>query len=151
MNSKMTFYHILLNSDISSSIFFARVGQGHCDLTGNSICFSITDVPAWLKSLRLHKYASLFSQMTYEEMMILTEQHLESQVSNLLFLLMWKLAFFIQLSTLLTFRSDNREHNCHQTWWYIKSQWAMKLSNAPYSYIRAVTHMNSDFCLCPFA
>uniref|UniRef100_A0A3B5LQU7 SAM domain-containing protein n=1 Tax=Xiphophorus couchianus TaxID=32473 RepID=A0A3B5LQU7_9TELE len=38
-----------------------------------------TDVPAWLKSLRLHKYASLFSQMTYEEMMILTEQHLESQ------------------------------------------------------------------------
>uniref|UniRef100_A0A8C9SN57 Sterile alpha motif domain containing 4B n=1 Tax=Scleropages formosus TaxID=113540 RepID=A0A8C9SN57_SCLFO len=38
-----------------------------------------TDVPAWLKSLRLHKYAGLFSQMTYEEMMILTEQHLESQ------------------------------------------------------------------------
>ncbi|MED6255414.1 Protein Smaug 2 [Ataeniobius toweri] len=37
------------------------------------------DVPAWLKSLRLHKYASLFSQMTYQEMMILTEQHLESQ------------------------------------------------------------------------
>ncbi|KAM5145942.1 protein Smaug homolog 2 isoform 1-T1 [Mantella aurantiaca] len=37
------------------------------------------DVPTWLKSLRLHKYASLFSQMTYEEMMILTEQHLESQ------------------------------------------------------------------------
>ncbi|XP_052431330.1 protein Smaug homolog 2 isoform X1 [Carassius gibelio] len=37
------------------------------------------DVPAWLKSLRLHKYASLFSQMTYEEMMILTEKHLESQ------------------------------------------------------------------------
>ncbi|KAM4642232.1 protein Smaug homolog 2 isoform 2-T2 [Discoglossus pictus] len=37
------------------------------------------DVPTWLKSLRLHKYASLFSQMTYEEMMTLTEQHLESQ------------------------------------------------------------------------
>ncbi|XP_010890496.2 protein Smaug homolog 2 isoform X2 [Esox lucius] len=37
------------------------------------------DVPMWLKSLRLHKYAALFSQMTYEEMMILTEQHLESQ------------------------------------------------------------------------
>ncbi|XP_056613379.1 protein Smaug homolog 2 [Triplophysa dalaica] len=37
------------------------------------------DVPAWLKSLRLHKYATLFSQMTYEEMMILTERHLESQ------------------------------------------------------------------------
>uniref|UniRef100_A0A667XUI2 Sterile alpha motif domain containing 4B n=1 Tax=Myripristis murdjan TaxID=586833 RepID=A0A667XUI2_9TELE len=40
---------------------------------------SPADVPTWLKSLRLHKYASLFSQMTYEEMMILTEQHLESQ------------------------------------------------------------------------
>uniref|UniRef100_A0A8C4RC73 Sterile alpha motif domain containing 4B n=1 Tax=Erpetoichthys calabaricus TaxID=27687 RepID=A0A8C4RC73_ERPCA len=37
------------------------------------------DVPTWLKSLRLHKYAALFSQMTYEEMMTLTEQHLESQ------------------------------------------------------------------------
>ncbi|XP_053330144.1 protein Smaug homolog 2 isoform X2 [Spea bombifrons] len=36
------------------------------------------DVPTWLKSLRLHKYASLFSQMSYEEMMTLTEQHLES-------------------------------------------------------------------------
>uniref|UniRef100_A0A4W5Q677 Sterile alpha motif domain containing 4B n=1 Tax=Hucho hucho TaxID=62062 RepID=A0A4W5Q677_9TELE len=37
------------------------------------------DVPMWLKSLRLHKYAALFSQITYEEMMILTEHHLESQ------------------------------------------------------------------------
>lgn len=48
------------------------------------LCVSPPDVPAWLKSLRLHKYASLFSQMTYEEMMILTEQHLESQVSSTL-------------------------------------------------------------------
>ncbi|XP_007907746.1 protein Smaug homolog 1 isoform X2 [Callorhinchus milii] len=38
-----------------------------------------TDVPTWLKSLRLHKYASLFSQLTYEEMMTLTEQQLECQ------------------------------------------------------------------------
>nr|XP_023695664.1 protein Smaug homolog 1 isoform X1 [Paramormyrops kingsleyae] len=37
------------------------------------------DVPAWLKSLRLHKYASLFSTMTYDEMMSLTEQQLETQ------------------------------------------------------------------------
>ncbi|XP_053908933.1 protein Smaug homolog 2 isoform X2 [Cuculus canorus] len=37
------------------------------------------DVPSWLKSLRLHKYAALFSQMSYEEMMTLTERHLESQ------------------------------------------------------------------------
>uniref|UniRef100_A0A4W5Q629 Sterile alpha motif domain containing 4B n=1 Tax=Hucho hucho TaxID=62062 RepID=A0A4W5Q629_9TELE len=40
------------------------------------------DVPMWLKSLRLHKYAALFSQITYEEMMILTEHHLESQVCH---------------------------------------------------------------------
>ncbi|XP_046886995.1 protein Smaug homolog 1 isoform X2 [Hypomesus transpacificus] len=38
-----------------------------------------TNVPAWLKSLRLHKYAALFSTMTYDEMMSLTEQQLESQ------------------------------------------------------------------------
>ncbi|KAK9409309.1 protein Smaug 1 [Crotalus adamanteus] len=37
------------------------------------------DVPAWLKSLRLHKYAALFSQMTYDEMMSLTECQLEAQ------------------------------------------------------------------------
>ncbi|KAM9070405.1 protein Smaug homolog 1 isoform X7 [Sarcophilus harrisii] len=40
---------------------------------------SSTNVPAWLKSLRLHKYAALFSQMTYEEMMALTECQLEAQ------------------------------------------------------------------------
>lgn len=44
------------------------------------VCSRVLDVPTWLKSLRLHKYASLFSQMSYEEMMVLTEQHLESQV-----------------------------------------------------------------------
>uniref|UniRef100_A0A8C1ZRM2 Sterile alpha motif domain containing 4B n=1 Tax=Cyprinus carpio TaxID=7962 RepID=A0A8C1ZRM2_CYPCA len=57
--------------------------NGHMSFPGSggvtSPVSSSTDVPAWLKSLRLHKYASLFSQMTYEEMMILTEQHLESQ------------------------------------------------------------------------
>uniref|UniRef100_A0AAY4AJW6 Protein Smaug homolog 1 n=1 Tax=Denticeps clupeoides TaxID=299321 RepID=A0AAY4AJW6_9TELE len=37
------------------------------------------DVPSWLKSLRLHKYAALFSTMTYDEMMSLTEHQLESQ------------------------------------------------------------------------
>ncbi|XP_061671839.1 protein Smaug homolog 1 isoform X3 [Syngnathoides biaculeatus] len=37
------------------------------------------DVPAWLKSLRLHKYAALFSTMIYDEMMSLTEEQLEVQ------------------------------------------------------------------------
>ncbi|XP_072895981.1 protein Smaug homolog 1 isoform X4 [Hemitrygon akajei] len=38
-----------------------------------------TNVPAWLKSLRLHKYAGLFSKLTYEEMMALTEVQLEAR------------------------------------------------------------------------
>uniref|UniRef100_A0A673FV14 Protein Smaug homolog 1 n=1 Tax=Sinocyclocheilus rhinocerous TaxID=307959 RepID=A0A673FV14_9TELE len=37
------------------------------------------NVPSWLKSLRLHKYAGLFSTMTYDEMMSMTEQKLEAQ------------------------------------------------------------------------
>lgn len=37
------------------------------------------DVPLWLKSLRLHKYAALFSTMSYEEMLGLTEEQLEAQ------------------------------------------------------------------------
>ncbi|XP_077420998.1 protein Smaug homolog 1 isoform X1 [Vanacampus margaritifer] len=37
------------------------------------------DVPAWLKSLRLHKYAALFSTMTYDEMLSLSEEQLEAQ------------------------------------------------------------------------
>uniref|UniRef100_A0A915LCV3 Protein Smaug n=1 Tax=Romanomermis culicivorax TaxID=13658 RepID=A0A915LCV3_ROMCU len=35
------------------------------------------DVPSWLKSLRLHKYSPLFAQMTYDEMLKLTEEMLE--------------------------------------------------------------------------
>nr|SVE74189.1 EOG090X06H8 [Daphnia barbata] len=37
------------------------------------------DVPSWLKGLRLHKYAHLFSMLTYEEMLALTEEQLEVQ------------------------------------------------------------------------
>lgn len=37
------------------------------------------DVPAWLKSLRLHKYKQIFSELTYEEMLGLTEQQLEEK------------------------------------------------------------------------
>lgn len=37
------------------------------------------DVPSWLKSLRLHKYSSLFAQMSYEEMLQITEEKLEQK------------------------------------------------------------------------
>eukprot|EP00794_Sanderia_malayensis_P020007 gene20007-21968_t len=37
------------------------------------------DVPQWLKTLRLHKYSNIFSDLTYEEMMDLTEEYLEKK------------------------------------------------------------------------
>ncbi|XP_041131965.1 protein Smaug homolog 1-like isoform X2 [Polyodon spathula] len=53
-------------------------GTAHCT-TFHEEGSGMRDVPAWLKSLRLHKYAALFSTMTYDEMMSLTERQLESQ------------------------------------------------------------------------
>uniref|UniRef100_A0A8C6KES8 Protein Smaug n=1 Tax=Nothobranchius furzeri TaxID=105023 RepID=A0A8C6KES8_NOTFU len=66
-------------SSIASSGSEQTEEQGSARNTFTEDGSGMKDVPAWLKSLRLHKYASLFSQMTYDEMMILTEQHLESQ------------------------------------------------------------------------
>ena len=37
------------------------------------------DTSAWLKSLRLHKYKLIFSELSYEEMLGLTEQQLEER------------------------------------------------------------------------
>ncbi|KAM8904641.1 protein Smaug homolog 2 isoform 2-T2 [Spinachia spinachia] len=66
-------------SSVASSGSEQTEEQGSSRNTFQEDGSGMKDVPAWLKSLRLHKYASLFSQMTYEEMMILTEHHLESQ------------------------------------------------------------------------
>ncbi|XP_053488467.1 protein Smaug homolog 1 isoform X3 [Ictalurus furcatus] len=62
--------HLLLypSSSVPSTINTVGTGSG-----------SNSNVPAWLKSLRLHKYAGLFSTLTYDEMMSLTEQQLEAQ------------------------------------------------------------------------
>lgn len=38
--------------------------------------FLLLDIPSWLKSLRLHKYAWLFAQLSYDEMLNLTEEKL---------------------------------------------------------------------------
>ncbi|XP_002170483.3 protein Smaug homolog 1 isoform X1 [Hydra vulgaris] len=35
------------------------------------------DIPLWLKSLRLHKYAHIFTDVTYEEMMSFSDEYLE--------------------------------------------------------------------------
>lgn len=37
------------------------------------------DVPMWLKSLRLHKYSHIFTDITYEQMLGLTEDYLEQK------------------------------------------------------------------------
>ncbi|KAI1893308.1 hypothetical protein AGOR_G00122360 [Albula goreensis] len=66
-------------SSVASSGSEQTEDQGTTRNTFQEEGSGMKDVPTWLKSLRLHKYAALFSQMTYEEMMILTEQHLESQ------------------------------------------------------------------------
>ncbi|EEC12839.1 hypothetical protein IscW_ISCW008726 [Ixodes scapularis] len=59
-------------------LFTRLVGKG----CFKEACFSsgwCADVPGWLKSLRLHKYAYLFANMSYDEMMNLTEDKLEAQ------------------------------------------------------------------------
>uniref|UniRef100_G3RXL0 Sterile alpha motif domain containing 4B n=1 Tax=Gorilla gorilla gorilla TaxID=9595 RepID=G3RXL0_GORGO len=66
-------------SSVASSGSEQTEEQGSSRNTFQEDGSGMKDVPSWLKSLRLHKYAALFSQMSYEEMMTLTEQHLESQ------------------------------------------------------------------------
>ncbi|KAM3624888.1 uncharacterized protein V6R79_003483 [Siganus canaliculatus] len=65
--------HLLLypSSSVPATINTVGTGGG-----------SNANVPAWLKSLRLHKYAALFSTMAYDEMLALTEEQLEAQVTK---------------------------------------------------------------------
>ncbi|XP_048734803.1 protein Smaug homolog 1-like isoform X2 [Ostrea edulis] len=90
------------NRGRSQSITFEQVQSGHPPLSPQSSITSsgssdthhdmesvknsfleegsgMRDVPTWLKSLRLHKYAYLFQQMTYEEMLNVSEGWLETQ------------------------------------------------------------------------
>lgn len=46
------------------------------------LCVS-ADVPSWLKSLRLHKYQHLFAELTYSEMLLMSEAFLKQKVSVL--------------------------------------------------------------------
>ncbi|KAL1698171.1 hypothetical protein EV121DRAFT_168491, partial [Schizophyllum commune] len=39
----------------------------------------LTDIPGWLKSLRLHKYTACFAHMPWQEMVMLTEEQLEAK------------------------------------------------------------------------
>ncbi|XP_069690161.1 protein Smaug homolog 1 isoform X2 [Periplaneta americana] len=67
---------------LSPQSSLASSGSGSLDelRTGfSSDACGMRDVPAWLKSLRLHKYAQLFAQLSYEEMLALTEEQLAAQ------------------------------------------------------------------------
>ncbi|XP_011349459.2 protein Smaug isoform X2 [Ooceraea biroi] len=44
-----------------------------------TLASGMRDVPAWLKSLRLHKYSNLFANISYEEMLQTTEEQLAEQ------------------------------------------------------------------------
>ncbi|KAG8198167.1 hypothetical protein JTE90_006917 [Oedothorax gibbosus] len=59
-----------------SSITSSGSGSEERD-TFNQDGTGMKDVPCWLKGLRLHKYAYIFKNMTYEEMMSITEEKLE--------------------------------------------------------------------------
>uniref|UniRef100_A0A8C6CY21 SAM domain-containing protein n=1 Tax=Moschus moschiferus TaxID=68415 RepID=A0A8C6CY21_MOSMO len=66
-------------SSVASSGSEQTEEQGSSRNTFQEDGSGMKDVPWWLKSLRLHKYTALFSQVSYEEMTTLTKQHLESQ------------------------------------------------------------------------
>ena len=54
--------------------------EGRLDEASNrSLASGMRDVPAWLKTLRLHKYSYLFVTLSYEEMLQLTEEQLAEQ------------------------------------------------------------------------
>lgn len=51
---------------------------GHMRFNNNSHHIGMGHIGVWLKSLRLHKYFWLFSNMSYGQMMEMTEEYLES-------------------------------------------------------------------------
>ena len=46
----------------------------------NMVVFCFLGIGLWLKHHRLHKYTSLFSNLTYEDMLNLTSEILETKV-----------------------------------------------------------------------
>ncbi|XP_014485347.1 PREDICTED: protein Smaug isoform X2 [Dinoponera quadriceps] len=49
------------------------------DASNRPLASGMRDVAAWLKTLRLHKYSYLFTSMSYEDMLALTEEKLATQ------------------------------------------------------------------------
>jgi len=74
-SNQFTFPNIIKNN------FNKKHHDNDLDRNNDSIEFKpgMADVPGWLKSLRLHKYKLIFSELSYEEMLTLTEQKLEEK------------------------------------------------------------------------
>lgn len=66
------------------SIFEAIPSTISCSISRTPPTFDLLkpgmrEVPAWLKSLRLHKYTAMFAELSYEQMMALDEAELEKR------------------------------------------------------------------------
>uniref|UniRef100_A0A182KF29 Protein Smaug n=1 Tax=Anopheles christyi TaxID=43041 RepID=A0A182KF29_9DIPT len=55
-----------------------KQGSGLMKLYGGQPNIGMSSIAHWLKSLRLHKYVWLFSNLTYEKMLGITEEYLQS-------------------------------------------------------------------------
>lgn len=55
----------------------------------NMVVFCFLGIGLWLKHHRLHKYTSLFSNLTYEDMLNLTSEILETKVLSSKFIGDW--------------------------------------------------------------
>ncbi|KAJ7380000.1 Protein Smaug 2 [Desmophyllum pertusum] len=75
--------HRLNNSLSPQSSLDSEYDENGCRQRGSSFNEDarpgMKDVGSWLKNLRLHKYGSLFSQLSYEEMLGLDEDYLEDK------------------------------------------------------------------------
>uniref|UniRef100_A0A182MU59 Protein Smaug n=1 Tax=Anopheles culicifacies TaxID=139723 RepID=A0A182MU59_9DIPT len=55
-----------------------KQGSGLMKLYGGQPNIGMSSIAHWLKSLRLHKYVWLFSNLTYEKMLAITEEYLQN-------------------------------------------------------------------------
>ena len=78
-------------SHISRPVYGVCVRVGTCSQHNNTgctchisscVCVWVmgVDVPAWLKSLRLHKYQHLFAELTYDDMLKMNDAFLKQKV-----------------------------------------------------------------------
>jgi hypothetical protein len=73
-----------LSMESSRNALMSSGSETHLDklaqmnFNNNSHHIGMNHIPIWLKSLRLHKYQWLFTNMSYEQMLEITEEYLEN-------------------------------------------------------------------------